>query len=101
MIYNKIESKDMFRVTKAAVLNFKIFCKDSFGKNVEDVLTQLKEEESNGKIFNLLNDFIDWLVRITLTYCGSEARCKKGNHRLKPRPGTDIMITYHGSRQSP
>ena len=61
MIYKKSESKDMLRVTKAAVSNFKMFCNDFFGENVEDVLTQLKAEESNGKIFNLLNDFIDWL----------------------------------------
>ena len=52
MIYKKSESKNMFRVTKATVLNFKIFCKDSFGKNVEDVLTQLKAEESMG-IFSI------------------------------------------------
>lgn len=62
MVYKKGESKDALGVAKAAISNFKMFCKDTFGEDTEDVLKQLKAEESEGKIFNMLNDFVDWLA---------------------------------------
>ena len=61
LVYKKGESKDAMGVAKSAVSNFKMFCKDMFNEEAADVLTQLKAEESDGKIFNLLNDFIDWM----------------------------------------
>ena len=61
LVYKKGQSKDAMGVAKSAVSNFKMFYKDAFDEEAADVLTQLKAEESDGKIFNLLNDFIDWM----------------------------------------
>ena len=60
-MYKKGNSKDALGVAKASLKNFKLFCKDTYGEELHDTPTQLKTEERDGKVFNFLNDFIDWM----------------------------------------
>jgi len=82
-VYRKGKSYEAKEQARSAINNLNYFCNSKYSKTEAEILKELSNESSLGKIANLLNGFIEW--------CGNEhpeVRLDKKRHMMKKRATT-------------